>query len=46
MTIAEIQKHWVKPDQEEKKSSSKKRQWTPKKYSISEENVPAVVPQI
>ena len=25
MTIAEIRKHWVKPDKEEKKSSSKKR---------------------
>ena len=39
MTIAEVRKHWVKPEQEDKNSSSKKQQRTKKSYTISEKKV-------
>ena len=36
MTIAEIQKHWVEIEPEDKNSSSKKKQRTKKNYPIFE----------
>ena len=36
MTIQEVRKHWVKPEPDEDKSSSKKKQRTKKQYPITE----------
>ena len=36
MTMAEVRKYWVKPEPEEDKSSSKKKQRTKKHYEITE----------
>ena len=36
MTMAEVRKFWVKPEKEEDKSSSKKKQRTKKQYPITE----------
>ena len=35
-TMAEVRKYWVKPEPEEDKSSSKKKQLTKKNYTISD----------
>ena len=39
MTMAEVRKYWVKPEPEEDKSSSKKKQRTKKHYEISEKKL-------